>query len=151
MRWGGFFDVDGMRREIDRLNDRSTSPGFWDDPENARKVTQERAAIEARVEGMDKAKREAQDLLELLDMAEGDESVIDEVTGQIPPLEKRVRQMEVARMLAGKEDRSDAIISIHPGTGGVRLRTDDARVALPLRVPSRQGPGTGGSSAGPAV
>jgi len=52
-------------------------------------------------------------------MADGDESVIDEVTGQIPALERGVREMEVARMFAGKEDRSDAIISIHPGTGGV--------------------------------
>lgn len=108
-----------MRREIDRLNDRTTAPGFWDDPENARKVTQERATIEARVDDWDKAKREAKDLAELLDMAEGDEATIEEITSQIPALEKRVRQMEVARMLAGKEDRSDAIVSIHPGTGGV--------------------------------
>jgi peptide chain release factor 2 len=52
-------------------------------------------------------------------MAEGDESIIDEVVAQIPELEKSVRQLEVARMLAGKEDRSDAIVSIHPGAGGV--------------------------------
>jgi peptide chain release factor 2 len=52
-------------------------------------------------------------------MADGDQSVIDEVVAQIPELEKGLRQMEIARMLAGKEDRSDAIVTIHPGTGGV--------------------------------
>jgi peptide chain release factor 2 len=119
VRWGGFFDVDGLRREIDRLNDRSNAPGFWDDPEAARKLTLERATHEATVTGYDKRTREVQDLVELLDMAAGDEAMIDEVCGQIPDLERAVRQMEVARMLAGPEDRSDCIVSIHPGTGGV--------------------------------
>ncbi len=66
-----------------------------------------------------KFSREAKDLGELLDMAEGDESVLDEVIAQIPEIERGVRQMEVSRMLAGKEDRSDALVSIHPGVGGV--------------------------------
>lgn len=118
-RWGGIFDVDGLRREIDRLNDRSNAPGFWDDAEGARKLTQERANHEATVGGLDKRTREVKDLGELLDMAAGDEAMIDEVCAQIPDIERAVRQMEVARMLAGPEDRADAIVSIHPGTGGV--------------------------------
>lgn len=82
-------------------------------------MVQEKAAIEAVVDRHAKFSREAKDLGELLDMAEGDESVLDEVIAQIPEIERGVRQMEVSRMLAGKEDRSDALVSIHPGVGGV--------------------------------
>jgi peptide chain release factor 2 len=119
MRWGGIFDVEGLRREVDRLNDRTNAPGFWDDPEHARKVTQERATLEGRVAEYDKRTRECKDLGELLDMAAGDEGMIAEVVAQIPDIERSVRQMEVARMLAGPEDRSDCIVSVHPGAGGV--------------------------------
>jgi len=94
-------------------------PGFWDDPEAAQKVIQEKAGLEAIVGKYEKLFRETRDLRELLEMAEGDQGVIAEVCAQIPELERRTRQLEVARMLSGEEDRADAIVSIHPGTGGV--------------------------------
>jgi peptide chain release factor 2 len=40
------------------------------------------------------------------------------VTAQTPPLEARVRNAELGRMLAGPVDHANAIVSIHPGTGG---------------------------------
>lgn len=82
-------------------------------------MTQERASLEARVTEYDKRTRECKDLVELLDMAAGDEDMLAEVVSQIPDIERSVRQMEVARMLAGPEDRSDCIVSVHPGAGGV--------------------------------
>jgi peptide chain release factor 2 len=36
----------------------------------------------------------------------------------VPGLEARVRQAELARMLSGPVDHANAIVSIHPGTGG---------------------------------
>jgi peptide chain release factor 2 len=52
-------------------------------------------------------------------MADGDDSIIAEIAAQLPSLTENVRQMEVARMFAGAVDRSDAILSIHAGTGGL--------------------------------
>ncbi len=121
MRWGGIFDVDGLKRRLDHLNHQTSAEGFWDDPERAQSVTQERATIEATVERQDTLEREVRDLRELLDMAssEGDESMVDDVVAQVPDLEKRVRQAELARMLSKPEDRSDAILYVNPGAGGV--------------------------------
>ncbi len=56
-------------------------------------------------------------LLEL-GAAENDEATITEVDGQVSGLEARVRQAELARMLSGPVDHANAIVSIHPGTGG---------------------------------
>lgn len=47
-----------------------------------------------------------------------DDATIAEAAGQLPELEQRVREAELARMLAGPADRSSAIVSIHPGAGG---------------------------------
>ena len=95
--------------------------GFWDDQNAAQRVLRERASAQGKVEKLDKLGEEIPALLDLLEMAaeEGDESMVDEVASQIPDLEERLREMEVARMLSGTEDRSDAIVTIHPGAGGV--------------------------------
>jgi peptide chain release factor 2 len=120
MRWGGTFDVDGLKRQLDRLNHQTSEPGFWDDPDRAQKLVQERATIEASVERHDKLAREVKDLGELLEMAAGeDAAMVEDVVAQVPELERRVRQAELARMLSKPEDRLDAIVYIAPGAGGV--------------------------------
>jgi peptide chain release factor 2 len=45
--------------------------------------------------------------------------VIAEIAAQLPELEKRLRSAELARMLSGQVDHANAILSIHPGAGGV--------------------------------
>ncbi|MBK8168785.1 MAG: peptide chain release factor 2 [Sandaracinaceae bacterium] len=121
MRWGGTFDVDNLRRQFSELTERSSAEGFWDDPERAQALLRERSAVEDTISKLDKLTSSAKDLADLLDMAvsENDEGMVSEVTAQIPEIEKGVRSMEVARMLSGPEDRSDCIITIHPGAGGV--------------------------------
>ncbi len=118
MRWGGFFDVPGLDAALESLNDRTLAPGFWDDPEGAQKVLQERAKLEDKIARFKKLAAEVKDLRELVDMADGDQSIVDEVATQIPVLSKRTRELELERMLSGNEDKTDAIITIHPGTGG---------------------------------
>ncbi len=121
MRWGGIFDVEGLRRKLDGLNDRTQREGFWDDPDAARALMSERSGVEAQLGTFDKLSGETRDLVELLDLAvaEGDQSVVADVAGQLPPLEKQLREIELARMLGGPQDRSDAIMSISPGAGGI--------------------------------
>ncbi len=119
MRWGGIFDLDGLRHTVDRLTNLSLRDGFWDDQKRAQKVMRERAAAEETVQGFEKLDRETKDLLELLDMSEGDDAMIDEVAGQIPATEAAVRQLELKRMLADATDDNDAIVNINPGAGGI--------------------------------
>jgi peptide chain release factor 2 len=57
-------------------------------------------------------------LLELAD-GEDDASIIAELGAQLDGMEKRVRELELQRMLSGSHDRADAIVSINPGAGGV--------------------------------
>jgi len=64
--------------------------------------------------------RDVGDALEYLDLAasEGDEGALGDVEKLAPVLTDRVRKAELARMLSGPVDHADAIVSIHPGTGG---------------------------------
>jgi peptide chain release factor 2 len=64
---------------------------------------------------------ETADLADLIALAivEKDESLIPDLSNQIAALEKKVRETELQRMLSKPVDRSDAIVSIYPGAGGV--------------------------------
>ena len=110
-----------MRRKLDGLNDRSQREGFWDDPDKARDLMSERAGLEQSIGRFDKLSAEVRDQGELLEMAlgEDDQSVVSDIAKQLDALEKRTRELELARMLSGPQDRADAIVSINPGAGGV--------------------------------
>ena len=56
-------------------------------------------------------------LLEL-GASENDEATVHEAEQSLPGLEARVRGAELGRMLSGPADHANAIVSIHPGTGG---------------------------------
>jgi peptide chain release factor 2 len=79
-----------------------------------------RAGAAEKLELAEKLTRDVTDAAELLELgaSENDESVIADVEAQIPALSGRVREAELRRMLAGPVDHANAIVDIHPGTGG---------------------------------
>ncbi len=96
------------------------TPGFWDDPKKAQTVTRRRSNLEQQIGAIDKLSRDVDDGSVLLELgaAEGDDATVAEAEAQIPKLAVRVREAELARMLSGPVDHANAIVSIHPGTGG---------------------------------
>jgi peptide chain release factor 2 len=73
---------------------------------------------------------EAREYLEL-GASENDEAVIADASEQTTRLEKQIRKSELERMLSGPADRSGAIVSIHPGSGGAEAK-DWAEMLLRL-------------------
>jgi peptide chain release factor 2 len=66
-------------------------------------------------------RREVDDARELLELgvSENDEATVVEAEALVPAAEVSVRGLELKRMLSGEVDHSNAIVSIHPGTGGI--------------------------------
>ena len=83
-------------------------------------VTRKRSGIEAQLASIEKLTSDVEDAAVLLELgaSENDESTINEATAQLPKLQERVRDAELARMLSGPVDHANAIVTIHPGTGG---------------------------------
>lgn len=53
---------------------------------------------------------------------EEDEASLVEIRDLLPAIEKKIAQMEFARMLSGEHDARDAIISINAGAGGTEAQ-----------------------------
>ncbi len=66
-RWGGIFDLPGLRHEVERLDSVTAEPGFWDDNEKAQKTLRDRAATQAKIDKFQKLSAEIKELGELFD------------------------------------------------------------------------------------
>ena len=97
------------------------APNFWDDAKKAQAVNRKRSGLEQKVEQIEKLTRDITDNAEMLELgaSEKDESIIEEIGKTLPDLEARLRSAELGRMLSGQVDHANAILSIHPGAGGV--------------------------------
>jgi peptide chain release factor 2 len=83
-------------------------------------VNRKRSTAEQAVTSFEKLWGDVDDAKVLLDLgaSEKDDGTVAEAEALLPPLETRVRAAELARMLSGPVDHANAIVSIHPGTGG---------------------------------
>jgi peptide chain release factor 2 len=98
--------------------------GFWDAPEETTEILKQRTALSESVEAWQKLHNELEDAVVLLDLAveEHDAATINEVSATAEAVEKAVDQMALARMLSGKNDGKNAIVSINAGAGGTEAQ-----------------------------
>lgn len=105
-------------------------------------MLKDRNRLQKVVEGWDEAQQELDDLLVLVELGEEgeDEETLSEVRELLPELDKKVGQMEFARMLSGEHDSCDAIFSINAGAGGTEAQDwADMLLRMYLRYCEKKG------------
>lgn len=113
-----------LREEVEMLELKSAEPGFWDDMQNAQKITQRMAGLKAKEESYQKLCARCEDaaaLIELGDEAE-DLSLIDEIQGELDQVEAEIETMRLSTLLTGEYDGHNAILTFHPGSGGTEAQ-----------------------------
>ncbi len=93
-------------------------PGFWDDQEAAARVSARHAAAQRKLQTFTELESEIGDLDELNEMAAADEEMAAELAGQLGLIERRLDELEEARLFSGSYDAGDAVVSVHAGAGG---------------------------------
>jgi peptide chain release factor 2 len=96
------------------------SPGFWDDPESAKRTVGELKSLRRVFEPYRELAREVDDaegMATLLDQ-EPDESLGTELDEQSKRLLPKIQSLEIRSLLSDESDAHGAIVTIHPGAGG---------------------------------
>ena len=114
-----FFDVEGLREEAEELGEQMSIPGFWDDPEKARRVSARFSRVQERIRLLESLRGSLSDSGELLELAVEDGELLSEVEGELRRIESVLEEQEVARLFTGEYDEGDAILTINSGAGGV--------------------------------
>ncbi len=97
-----------------------TAPDFWDDNEEATRVSKKVDEIKNRINVLEEIKEDIDEIevyIELADEEEEDD-LLEQADSKIKKLKRRLDRLELKTRMNGEYDRNNAILSIHPGAGG---------------------------------
>ena len=107
-------DREALQAGISKLETEVNQQQFWNDQENARKVSQDLADKQRQLENLENLNKRITNALELA----ADDSMAQELQEDTSQIEKLLNEFELRTFLSGPHDSSDAILSIHSGSGG---------------------------------
>lgn len=121
---GFLFDLAVKQEKIADLEHQMAAPGFWDDPDEAQKISQELTALKDSVSQYQSISERYEDMALLcqLGMDENDESVYPEVKGALDEINRDIEHLELTLMLSGEYDANPAILTLHAGAGGTEAQ-----------------------------
>lgn len=108
-------DTDVLHREARELEAKTMKEGFWSDQKEATTVSRQLTEKQKTLATLEELETRISNALEI----SGEESMIDDLTGETQQIEEMLSDLELKLFLSGPHDDSEAIISIHSGTGGI--------------------------------
>ncbi len=109
---------------MERLEQQTLAPDFWNDGERAKKVQKEHGLLQDIIRSWEKKWSDLEEIDILLEMAveENDEDTESEVAENIVFLTNDISVAEVECMFSGEHDTFNAIVAIHAGAGGTEAQ-----------------------------
>jgi peptide chain release factor 2 len=118
-RCGAIFDGAHDPGELAQLEQKIAAASFWDNQAEAQKTLLRQRRLAEDLELRDSLAKKIDDLGVLLEWAQAGEDVGADFARALDALESQVDAAETKKMLGGEHDLANAIVSIHPGAGGV--------------------------------
>jgi peptide chain release factor 2 len=118
--FGGHFDIDGKSERVSQIEQLESSEGFWDDPERAAKVQQEKSILEEVITSFSQLSEQLEEFELLADLAisEQDSDSATEAMGMANTFLSTFKSTEQKVLLSDEVDPNNAILSINAGAGG---------------------------------
>ena len=117
-----YLHIDEKIAELANLDSRIANPDFWNDIDNAQRVSKQASDIRDVIERYKSACGLLDDIKTATELAEEDPEFGEEIENDLERLEKMLDDFEVESWFNGRFDSSDAILSIHPGSGGLEAQ-----------------------------
>jgi len=117
---GTGFDLSNKKSQFKKLEKKMSGAGFWDNPNTAQRVVSQLSGLKSVIEPMEELQCEADDLVELFEMAaaESDKEELAQLEDDLGELVKQCEQIELAGLLCRPNDTKNCFFSIHAGAGG---------------------------------
>lgn len=101
-----------------------SDPNFWNDADNAKKVSKEATDLKDTIETYESLSERIKEVEQLwqLALAEEDASLEEEIQSELDELSAIVEAKEIELMLSGEYDGNNAILTLHAGAGGTEAQ-----------------------------
>src|SRR3954453_2860005 len=126
-------DADALAARVAELEQAMGESGFWDDQDTAAKVSAEHSRVSKRLEELRRLEHDVDELEGLVELAAEDESIADELDGQLAEMEGRLAELELERLFSGRYDSGDALVTVNAGAGGTDAQ-DWAEMVLRMEM-----------------
>ena len=116
--------LDELIAEKKALEEQMAADNFWDDVDNANKVTARIKQVTSKIEKYERMVAQFEDLETLIEMAQeaDDESYIPEIDAEIAAYAPKIEALKLETLLKGEYDSSNAVLSLHAGAGGTEAQ-----------------------------
>ncbi len=111
-----------MEEEIALLENQMTEPDFWNDNIAAQKISLELSDLKLKYDNFKKMQELCEDSELLQEMLDEDASLQSELEETLGTLDKIMAKYEMALLLSEPYDHNNAILEIHPGSGGTEAQ-----------------------------
>lgn len=116
--WETVFDCATKAADIKSIENQMASATFWDHSENAQQVVGQLKSLKAIHDPWTAAEAASEDLTVLIEMAEEDPAIEEEIAAEVQRLETLVEALELKSLLDGPHDSAGAILTVHARDGG---------------------------------
>lgn len=124
------FGIPGLESEIEAFEETMAAPSFWSRGD-APDVASAAGAAKRRLDTALSVRAKAGDVLEAASLADEDPEFAEMAADAIKSLEVAVASASDALLFSGEYDGADAIVTIHPGEGGLEAQ-DFARMLFQM-------------------
>lgn len=116
--------LDTQRDEKQQLERQMEADTFWDNVEEANKITARLKQISSKIEKFDKMAAQYEDIVTLIEMAieADDEEYVAEINSEISAYLPKIEALRLETLLKGEYDSSNAVLSLHAGAGGTEAQ-----------------------------
>jgi peptide chain release factor 2 len=117
----GYLKIDTNRARLAELEMEVGRPDLWDDPELAKKLNAEYAAVRADVDTYDSLAQQLDDVELLHEMARevDDESQQPDIDAAVAAIGAALDELDLRSLFTGEHDEADCIVQINAKDGGV--------------------------------
>jgi len=118
MIYGGHFDLDNKKVEIDKLEQETMNVDFWANQEKAQEVISELNNLKNVYNSVNNVKDKIVTNLELLELMGDDLETLNMLALELDEINKSVSELEIFLLLSGPYDKNNCILEVHAGAGG---------------------------------
>lgn len=117
--YGGHFDIDKKKDELNRLDLETNKPNFWDDNKSAEKVLKDIRELKDLIQPLDDLNSNITTSIELINIVEdSDFEVINQIEQELKNYSNKLDELSIFLLLSEPYDKNDCILEIHSGAGG---------------------------------
>jgi len=121
---GNQLRIDEAKEKAQDLERETMVQDFWNDAEKSSKKLREIKQLKDKVESYEELVSRLEDATVLCEMAieANDEASAEEVVAETDFIEAEAERKRIEVLLSGQYDKSNAILSFHPGAGGTEAQ-----------------------------